>query len=102
MKGQLMLITAVIISLMMMATGSAISQIGNNEFNYRDTGYTADMIGKEASKVDMRFRKDRENFRKMVGFLDEYTTTVQYSETERCFNVTLNGQSSNLNLRCLS
>lgn len=102
MKGQLMLITAVIISLMMMATGSAISQIGDNEFNYRDTGYTADMIGQEASKVDMRFRKDRENFRKMIGFLDSYTTNVEYSETSRCFNVTLNGQNSNLNLKCLS
>jgi hypothetical protein len=101
-KGQLMLITAVIISLMVMATGSAISSVGGNDFNYRKTGYMSDIISEEASKVDMRFRKDRENFRKMIGFLNGYTTEVRYSEINRCFNVSLSGTGSELTLSCTS
>jgi hypothetical protein len=102
MKGQMMLITAVVISLMMMATGSAISELGETDYNYKESGNMIDMIREEASKVDTRFRKDRENFRKMIGFLEAYRTRVEYSETMKCFNVSMNGQSSTLNLACIS
>lgn len=99
-KGQMMLITAVIVSLMLMATGSAIAEIGQREYESRQESYMTQMIQSEASEVDKRFTKNRENYEKMVGFIDDYTTTVEYSDAQRCFNVTLNDEESVLNIRC--
>lgn len=102
MKGQLMLITAVIVSLIMITTGSAVSEIGTKEHTYTEGGYISSVVENESSKIDTRFTKDRENFRKMVGFLDEYTTDVSYWESRSCFNVTMENSQRRLVLNCIS
>lgn len=101
MKGQMMLLTAIIVSLIMLSTGSAVSKLGEETYHYRSEGHLSNILEDEAEKIDTRFRKDRENYRKMVGFLDRYTTEVDYWETSRCFNVTLHNTETNLNLNCL-
>lgn len=101
MKGQMMLITAVVVSLILLATGSAIAELGDREYQYRDEGYMMEMIKGEAQQVDTRFRKNRENFKKMVGSIDSYTTKTTYWEREDCFNVSMNGRESDLYMRCI-
>jgi hypothetical protein len=100
-KGQMMLITSVVVSLILLATGSAIAGLGDREYQYRDEGYMMEMVKDEAQQVDTRFRKNRENFRKMVESIDSYTTTAVYWEREDCFNVTMNGRESDLYMRCI-
>ena len=100
-KGQMMLITAVIISLIMLSTGSAVSELGNKEYHYRDEAYLTEMLIDESEKVDTRFRTDRENYQKMVGFLDSYTTETEYWERQSCFNLTLQSTQSEVNLNCI-
>lgn len=101
-KGQMMLITAVVVSLMLITTGSAMAEVGQNTYNYRDEAYTINMIKDEASQVDKRFSKDRENYIKMVNSLESFTTSVKYSDAQRCFNVTLEDKYSSLSLRCIN
>jgi hypothetical protein len=101
-KGQLMLITAVIVSLIMLATGSAVSEIGEQTYTHGEEGYLTVNLKDEAAKVDTRFQKNRENFRKMVGSLDSYTTETAYWETNQCFNITLRNTETNLVLNCVS
>lgn len=98
----MILITAVIVSLIILSTGSAVSKIGESSYQYREEGYMANIIISEAGKIDTRFRKERENFKKMIGFLDGYTTDVKYWETGNCFNITLDNTESSLNLNCVS
>ncbi len=100
-KGQMMLITAVIISLIMLSTGSAVSELGNREYHYRDEAYLTETLIDESEKIDTRFRTDRENYQKMIGFLDDYTTETEFWERQSCFNVTLQNTQTNLNLNCI-
>lgn len=100
-KGQMMLITAVIVSVMMIGVGSAVSQIAEREFTQMHTGYTIEMVNQTAVSIDTTFRKNRENFRKMLGFLGRYRSNVVYSQTRACFNVTMTGENSRIVLNCI-
>ncbi len=101
-QGQMLLITSVVISLIMLSTGAAIAGLGDQNYRYMDEAYTSEMLKDEASNVDMRFQQERKNFRKMVKSLDSYNTEVIYWGQERCFNVTLRSSSSRVNLNCIS
>lgn len=98
----MMLITAVVVSIMMMSVAASVSQLGDRDYEYRDEAYTANLIQEEASKVDTRYMKDRQNFRKLVHSLDSYTTQVSYWGQQDCFNVTLSNRDSDINMQCIS
>lgn len=102
MKGQMMIITAVIVSVMMVSVSSSVAQLGDRDYEYRDEAYLTNMIEGEASKVDTRYMKERQNFQKMVHSIDTYTTEVEYWSTQDCFNVTLSNRRSDINLNCIS
>lgn len=100
MKGQMMLITAVLVSIIMLGTGSAVANIGDREYHYIKEGYLSQMIEKETQELDMTYRKNRENYRKMIGFMEDYETSTSYNDVERCFNVTLRNSESTIRLEC--
>lgn len=102
MKGQMMIITAVIVSVMMVSVSSSVAQLGDRDYEYRDEAYLTNIIKDEASQVDTRYMKERQNFQKMVHSIDTYTTDVDYWSTRDCFNVTLSNRRSDINLRCIS
>lgn len=102
MKGQMMIITAVIVSVMMVSVSSSVSQLGDRDYEYRDEAYITSIIKGEASQVDTRYMKERQNFQKMVHSIDKYTTEIHYWSTQECFNVTLSNRRSNINMICIS
>ena len=101
MKGQIMLITAVLISLIMLSTGSAVESLGNKEYTYNREGYISEMIKQESRDVDKTFRKNRENYEKMIGYLDQYDSSTSYNDVKRCYNVTLQNSESVISLQCV-
>ncbi len=101
MKGQMMIITAVIVSVMMLSVSASVAQLGEGTHEYRDEAYLINMIENEAEEVDTRFNQDRQNFEKMVHSIDEYTTNVEYWHSEECFNVTMTNRESDINLQCI-
>lgn len=100
MKGQVMLITAVLISLIMLTTGSAVSNMGEKTYEYTQEGYIGEIIEEETSQVDKTFRKNRENYRKMIGFLESYETSTAYNDVDQCYNVSLQNSKSIIRLEC--
>lgn len=100
-KGQMMLITAVIVSVMMLTVSASVTQLGQEDYDTRDEAYLANMIEKEASEVDTRYTKERQNFEKMIGSIDSYRTNVNYWYRNECFNVTLTNRESTINLNCI-
>ncbi|MFB6116324.1 MAG: hypothetical protein ABEK10_02320 [Candidatus Nanosalina sp.] len=101
MKGQMMLITAVLVSLIMLGTGAAVANIGSNEYHFIEEGYLAQMIKEETRQLDMTYRKNRENYRKMIGFMEEYETSTSYNDIQRCYNVTLRSEGSTVRMECI-
>jgi hypothetical protein len=101
MKGQMMLITAILVSLIMMTTGSAVGSLGEQEYQYIQEGYLAEMIKQETRDLDKTFRKNRENYRKMIGLMDEYDTSTSYNDVKQCYNVTLQNSDSTIRLECV-
>lgn len=101
MKGQMMLITAVFVSMIMLGTGAAIAGMGDKEYHYISEGYLAEMIKQETEAVDKTFRKNRENYRKMIGFLDQYDSNIDYDDAEQCYNLTMTNQESTISMNCV-
>lgn len=101
MKGQMMLITAILVSLIMLTTGSAVASLGDQEYQYIHEGYTSEIIKQETRGLDKTFRKNRENYRKMIGFMDEYDTFTSYNDGKQCYNVTLRSSGSTIRLECV-
>lgn len=101
MKGQLLLISAVLVSLIMLAAGSAVDSMSEQKYQFMEEGYTADIIEQETVELDKTVPKNRENYRKMIRFLTEYQGSVQYGDSNRCYNVTLRSDDSIINMECI-
>lgn len=102
MKGQFMMISAIIIGLIVLSASSTISSLQSTQYSSDESGYTVRMIIDEASKVDMNSLEDRQNFVEMVDMVEGYRTSTEYSSSERCFNVTLRRTDEVFRLRCIS
>lgn len=103
MKGQFMLLSAVIVGLTVMTVGSVVSEIQSTEFNPEDSTTEAVYLENEAEKVTEGgppTRLDRENFRKLVANTD-YSSQVEYWNDENCFNVTLTKPSERIEMTCI-
>lgn len=103
-KGQFMVISAVIISLIVMATAAAMTEVQNQRFEPKDEAYYINMIRDEASQVDQANPKEIRNFNNMVNMIDGYDTSSVYwnrDDAGDCFNVTLQGTSSRISMTCV-
>lgn len=98
MKGQFMIISAVIISLILMTTVSTISETSSQRFHPDTESYYIKMIDREAEKVDSSSPEDRESFRSMLKSFEGYRAELDYWSSQNCFNVTLNNPSTHLEL----
>lgn len=100
MKGQFMIISAVIAGLLILSTASIVAETQSQEFSVDETGYMVENIKQEADKVDKSSLEDRQKFRQMLNSLD-YQTEVDYWSEEECFNVTLQRPDESLELDCI-
>lgn len=103
MKGQFMLVSAVIAGLTMITVSSIISDVQSRTFEPEDTSYDILYLEDEASKLTSGGspgRIERENYRKLVGELS-YRSETSYWQQENCFNVTLNSPSERFDMTCL-
>lgn len=103
-KGQFMVISAVIISLIVMATAAAMTEVQNQRFEPKDEAYYINMIRDEALQVDQGNPKEIRNFNKLVDMIEGYDTSSVYWNRDNsgdCFNVTLRGTSSRISMTCV-
>ena len=102
MKGQFMMISAIIIGLITLSASATISNLQSTEFDSDESGYTVRMIQEEASKVDTSSLEDRENFIEMIDMVEGYRTSVEYTSSKECFNVTLTRTDEVFRMKCIS
>ncbi len=100
MKGQFMLISSIVAGLIVISVASAISDVQRQEFNNPETAYHLEMVKEEAGDIPNN-QKGRENFKRLVSFLPEATSTNYWSRNN-CFNVTIISTTRRLQLDCLS
>lgn len=102
-KGQFMIISSVVVGIIVISVAGTISEVQSRHFNNPDTAYQLDSIRDEASMIDTSDQKERENFQKLVNFLEPATETVYWSRAgEECFNVTLQDTGYRTRLDCVS
>lgn len=105
MKGQMMLITSIVVSLILISVGAALTNI-NVDTDTRTEGYYSNMMQNQASQVDMRYQNERQNFINLVESMEEYETEVVYWEEGHgpngCFNITMERQDSTMNINCIN
>lgn len=102
MKGQFMMISSVIIGLIVLSAAGTISDLQSAQFSSDQSGYTIKTIKDEVSKIDKSSLEERENFVEMIELIDDYQTSVEYSSSQNCFNVTLRRTEEVFRLRCIS
>jgi len=107
MKGQFMLISAIIVGMMIISVSSTISEIQSESFEHDPDSYYLNMIKDEASKVDLSSERERESFKNMVDNLPGYRTETNAWDqgstgSYDCFNVTLKSPRNRLEMRCIS
>ncbi|MFB6204617.1 MAG: hypothetical protein ABEJ75_03150 [Candidatus Nanohaloarchaea archaeon] len=103
-KGQFMVLTAMIVSVMVIGTVATISQIQSKSYSPDDQAYYINRIQREAQKVTAQQDKEIENFKRMVNSLTQYTGRAKYwSRTGQrdCFNVTLTKPGVRLHMTCV-
>lgn len=104
MKGQFMLVSAVVISLTVMTVASVISDIQSQKFEVEDSSSQITYIQEEAGQLTSSgppTTLDKENYRKLLSYSD-YRSEMSYSNTRNCFNITLVRPNERINLNCIS
>lgn len=103
MKGQFMVLSAVIVGLTMITVGAVISDIQGQTFSPEDTSYQIRYLGDEAEAITSDgppTQLEIENYRDLVDEMNYRSETVYWQE-RNCFNVTLSGPDQQINLECL-
>lgn len=100
-KGQFMLLSAVILSLIVMSAAGVISSVQNENYDSPSMGYYVNMIEDEADRIDLSNPRERQGFRQTLNYIDEYSTEANYWDSRHCFNVTLVNSKNNIDLNCI-
>lgn len=99
-----MVLSAMIISMIVMSASAAIADVQSQEFDTDQESYYIDLIQEEASKVDQGNDKEVRNFRKLVNSIEAYNGYSEYWSREGqpdCFNVTLRSPGTSLYMDCV-
>lgn len=100
-KGQFMLVSAVIVSMILMTTATTMSEIKEKDYSDLDQAYDIKMIQELGNKMDLAKKSDRQKFRNAVDNVPTYSAQMAYNTRKRCYNITLSQTSSELNLNCV-
>jgi hypothetical protein len=101
MKGQFMIISAVVIGLMLISASATVAESSRADFSARESASKLAMIEDEAEKVDETDIGERRKFRELLDSLPKYEARSEYWMKENCFNVTLTSTDETYRLNCL-
>ncbi|MFB6208326.1 MAG: hypothetical protein ABEJ69_03175 [Candidatus Nanohaloarchaea archaeon] len=103
-KGQFMVLTAMIVSVIVIGTVATIGEIQSHTYTPDDQGYYINRMQDEALKVTPKDDKEIENFKRMVNTLNNYNGRAEYwsrSGQPDCFNITLTKPGTTLEMTCV-
>jgi hypothetical protein len=104
-KGQFMIISAVIASLIVITLSGTISEIQNQDYEQGKLSEHINQVRDEAERITsdgVITRKEKRNFRKMTGYIDGYRVTSRFNTTKNCVQVTMENPSETVELPCMN
>jgi len=99
-KGQFMIISAVLVSILLMSTATTMSEIRESGFSPIDKDYHVNSIEQVGEKLDLGKKSDRKEFRETVDYISSYTTDMTFWEERKCYNVTLSSTETETRITC--
>jgi hypothetical protein len=100
-KGQFMLISAVMVSMLLMSTAATMSDLQQRSYSPMDKGYHVNSLKQAGQELDLAKKSDRKKFGQISEFLNSYSVNLNYWTEKRCYNVTLTSPSTETRLNCL-
>jgi hypothetical protein len=104
-KGQFMIISAVIASIIVIGLSTTISNTKNQDYNHQTLSKTLNEMEIEAKKITKDGKitsKEKENFRKLINYENNYATTAEFNESENCVTLTLESTKETIETRCIN
>ncbi|MFB6203349.1 MAG: hypothetical protein ABEK01_02555 [Candidatus Nanohaloarchaea archaeon] len=106
-KGQFFLVSAVVVSVMMVSIGTMVAQVQSRNYGTDNDDYYIWVAQHQAGKVSPDNPREIENYRRLISSFENYRSRVSYwnrTGQPDCFNVTLSkeiGSDSSFFLRCV-
>ncbi|WEL19840.1 hypothetical protein [Candidatus Nanohalococcus occultus] len=101
MKGQFMMISAVIAGLITISAASTIATATASSFEPDQDSSRIYQIKSEAEEFDFSKQDDREAFREMVRMYKGLRVDTRYGSVNDCMNATVSSSNGEYELTCL-
>lgn len=97
-----MLITAIVVSLIMMSAAATISNINYSKEEPIMYGHQIDSVRDIAQKFDLAKKENRQQFENRISNIGSYYTETSYNRQKQCYNVTLREDTgAEFGLKCV-
>ena len=96
-----MIISAVMVSILLMSTATTMSEIKETSFEPTNKDYHLNSIREIGENLDLAKKSDRTKFRQTLDYISTYSTDLTYWEERRCYNVTLSRTDEQTRLTCV-
>lgn len=99
-KGQFMIISAVLASILLMSTATTMSEIRESNYSPSQKDYHMNSIEQLGDKLDLAKKNDRQKFRETLDYINSYSVDTTFWEERRCYNVTLSNPDTETRITC--
>jgi len=96
-----MLITAIMVSFLLMSTATTMSEIQRNEFSPMDDEYHVNTVDNLAEELDLASKAQRQEFQNAIGGISAYSFDTSFWRERRCYNVTMSDPDTNIQMNCV-
>lgn len=98
MKGQFMMLSAIVSGFILIATASSISEVRSQNLEPEFTRHDISMIKEQAQKISWT---ERGKFEDYLEKMDVYTVKKKFVRSQNCFNLTVVRGSQSVELDCI-
>lgn len=99
-KGQFMIISAVLVSILLMSTATTMSEIRESNYSPSQRDYHINSIEQLGEKLDLAKKHDRQKFRESLDYITSYSIETTFWDEKKCYNITLSNPNTEISTTC--
>lgn len=96
-----MLVSAIIVTLLLMTTAASMNNIQEGQYEPMQQGYHINAIQQLGQKMDLGEKSARKKFKNALNFINSYSLDFKYWKVNRCYNITLSNSNTELRMKCV-
>lgn len=96
-----MLISAVMVSMLLMSTAATMSDLQERNYSPMDKGHHVNSLRQAGEELDLARKSDRKKFKQITEYVTSYSINLNYWSQKRCYNITLTNPRTETRLNCL-